>query len=188
MILINRNILIVTFILCFLADISAQSSSPREPSAPVAPIVPGADQNRRINEFPVPPPIPGRNQNEGPVRVIDSYELNILGSYPNGNTANNTANTINNAQYTLYSNGNKEIKLIFNDGTEYVYHLRNPRSRIEINNGLFRETLDVLVQVGSQFLLDQYSCELSYNENTITSFNLIGNNRVVVILNVRKKQ
>jgi hypothetical protein len=150
-------------------------------------VVPGADQNRSVNEFPSPPPLPSRNQNDGSVRIIDRYELNVLGAYPNGNTSNNTAGTINNAQYTLYSNGNMEIKLFFANGTEYVYHLRNSKSRIEINSGFFRETFDALVQVGNQFLLDQYIGELSYNDNTITSFNLIGNNRVVVLLNVRKK-
>ena len=151
------------------------------------PVVPGANQNRRANEFPAPPPIPDRNQSNEPARIIDSYELDILGAYPNGNTANNAANTINNSQFVLYSNGNIELKLFFSNGTEYVYHLRNPRSRIEINNGLFRETFDVLVQAGNHFLLDQYIGELSYNENTITSFSLIGNDRVVLLLNIRKK-
>jgi len=87
----------------------------------------------------------------------------------------------------LFSNRTVDIKLIFTNNLEYIYHLRNPRSKIEIRTGVFRETYETVVQAGKEFLLEQYLSELSYDNNTVISLNLIGNNKIVVILNFTKK-
>ena len=168
------------------AEESRRPSPPSPPTAPTQPVVPGADENTGQPSFPSFPSFPnfqnGDNQTDGPVREIKRLDLNISGAFPNGNTRNNVANTINNAQYILYSNRTATLKLFFRDGSEYTYHLRNPRSRIEIGAGIFRETYDTVVQVGREFLLEQYSSELHYDNNTIYSFNVIGSNRVIVLL------
>jgi hypothetical protein len=157
---------------------------PNAPAAPAQPVVPGASGNTGYPVFPSFPSFPGNsNQANEPVREIGRYNLNVSGAFPNGAAGNNAANTINNAQYTAYSNRTAMLKLFFKNNSEYIYHLRNPRSRIEISAGVFRETYDVIVQAGREFLMEQYTGELSYNDNAIISFCLIGNNRVIVLLN-----
>jgi hypothetical protein len=186
---------IIAIILCFIiiGFVFPQDTNqlkppapPRQPTAPTGPVVPGASNN--IPLFPSFPSLPNRdNSTDGSVSVVESYYLTVSGAFPNGNTGNNVANTIKNAEYILYSNRAVTIKLLFNNGSEYIYYLKNPRSKIEIRTGVFRETFETTVQAGKDFLLEQYSSELSYTNNTITSFVLIGNNRVIVILNLSKK-
>jgi hypothetical protein len=164
---------------------------PAPTTAPTNPVVPGAPGNNEFSLFPRFPSLPNfpntNNQTNGTVSEVERYNLTVSGAFPNGNTGNNVANTINNAEYILYSNRTIAIKLSFNNGSEYIYHLRNPRSKIEIKTGVFRETFETIVQVGKEFLLEQYLSELSYDNNTITSLVLIGNNRVIVILNISRK-
>jgi len=164
-----------------------QPVPPKPPVEPTKPVVPGAQEIPLYPRFPSLPSFPnGNNQINGPVSEIERYNLTVTEAFPNGNTGNNVANTIKNTEYILYSNRTITIKLLFNDGSEYIYHLRNPRSKIEIRKGVFRETYETVVQVGKELLLEQYFSELSYDSNTITSLVLIGNNRVFVILNFQK--
>jgi hypothetical protein len=168
---------------------SKPPTPPSPPAAPTTPVVPGASKNTPLfPRFPGPPDSPNRgNSTNGSVSEVERYNLTVSGAFPNGNTGNNVANTIKNAEYILYSNRTIAIKLLFTNGSEYIYHLRNPRSKIEIRTGVFRETFETTVQAGKDFLLEQYVSELSYDSNTITSLVLIGNNRVIVILNLSKK-
>ena len=180
-------ILLIITGLGFTQDIK-QPTAPIPPVEPTRPVVPGAPERIEFPRFPTVPNFPnGESQSNGSVYEVEKYDLNISGAYPNGNTRNNVANTINNAQYILYSNRTALIKLSFTNGSEYLYHLRNPRSKIETSTGAFRETFDTIVQVGREFLLEQYLSELYYNDETITSFNLLGNNRVIVQLVFTKK-
>jgi hypothetical protein len=164
---------------------------PKPPAAPAKPVVSGAPENNEFPlfpRFPSPPSFPNRDdQGNGTVTEVERYNLTVSEAFPNGDTKNNVANTIKNAEYILYSNRTVVIKLSFNNGSEYIYRLSNPRSKIEIKTGVFRETFETLVQVGKEFLLEQYLSELSYSANTITSLVLIGNNRVIVIINLSKK-
>jgi len=168
---------------------SKPPAPPRPPAAPTNPVVPGAPENTSLfPSFPNPPDFPNRgNPTNDTVSEVERYNLTVSGAFPNGNTGNNVADTIKSAEYLLYSNGTIAIKLSFTNGSEYIYHLRNPRSKIEIRTGVFRETFETTVQAGKDFLLEQYASELTYDSKTITSFVLIGNNRVIVILNLSKK-
>jgi hypothetical protein len=163
---------------------------PRPPAAPANPVVPGTPKNNEFPlfpRFPSLPDFPKDNQLNETVSEVERYNLTVSGAFPNGNTGSNAANTINIAEYILYSNRAIVIKLLFNNGSEYIYHLRNPRSKVEIRTGVFRETFETIVQVDKKFLLEQYLSELSYDNNTITSLILIGNNRVIVLLNFSRK-
>ena len=183
-------IVIIIFLitgLVFTQDI-VRPTPPTPPVEPKKPVVPGTPEKIEFPTFPTFPSFPNRNnQNNGSVYEVEKYDLNISGAYPNGNTRNNVRNTINNAQYILYSNRTILLKLFFSDGSEYIYHLRNPRTKIETSTGVFKETFDTLVQVGKEFLLEQYFGELYYNNDTVISFNLIGNNKVIVQLVFSKK-
>jgi hypothetical protein len=183
------KIAIILMFIFSLFDLNAQDiRQPTPPTAPTRPVVPGAPEGNEFPRFPSFPNFPDINsQDNGAVYEIDKYELSVSGAYPNGNTRNNVSNTINYAQYILYSNRNAQIRLRFTDGSEYIYYLSNPRAKIETNTGVFRETFDTVVQVGREFLLEQYISELNYNNNTVISFNLIGNNRVIVQLIISKK-
>ena len=185
----NKFIIIVILFLAAVlgfTDDARQPATPTPPAPPTQPVAPsGAGESSTYLNFPV---IPDRSsQSGGSVREVERYDLNITGAYPNGNTGNNVANTIRNAQYILYSNRTMVIKLFFTNGSEYNYHLRNPRSRIETSAGVFRETFDTIVQAGREFLLEQYLSELTYSSSTIISLNLIGNGRVIVLLNFSRK-
>jgi hypothetical protein len=177
--------------LCFAQDIK-QPTPPKPPTEPNLPTVPGASENTpsyprfpSLPKFPFFPNI--NNQNNGPVREIEKYELIVSGAFPQGDTKQNVANTIKNAQYILFSNNTIQIKLDFTNGLQYIYHLRNNRSKTEIQPGIFREIYEIIIQNGKQFLLEQYSGELYRNENSITSLTIIGNDKVIVTLNFSKK-
>ena len=161
-----------------------QPIAPTPPSPPAQPIAPStAEREQNFPSLPNLPSFHNNNQTNRPEQESSRYVLNVSGAFPNGDTRNNVANTINNAQYILYSNGTAALTLFFRNSPEYIYHLSNPRSRIEVSAGVFRETYDTTVQVGREFLLEQYTSELSYDNNTILSFNLIGSNRVIVLIN-----
>jgi hypothetical protein len=170
------------------ADDKKQPTPPKPPAVPVKPVVPGAAESAPYPRFPSFPSLPNNNnQTNGPKKEVEKYDLNVSGAFPNGDTRRNVANTINKAQYILYSDGTSELKMSFTNGSEYIYHLRNSRSKIEISAGIFRETFEAVVQVGKEFLMEQYTGELCYNSNTIISFNLIGGNKVVVLLIFTRK-
>ena len=173
------------------AEDKKQPAPPTPPTAPAKPVVPGAAESVPYPRFPSFPRFPNNNKqtngSEEEKEEVEKYDLNVSGAFPNGDTRRNVANTINNAQYILYSDGTIALKMSFTNSTEYIYHLRNSRSKIEISAGVFRETFETVVQVGREFLLEQYTGELWYNSNTIISFNLIGGNKVVVLLNITKK-
>ncbi|MDR2941751.1 MAG: hypothetical protein LBV17_04070 [Treponema sp.] len=178
--------------LCFAQD-KKQPTPPTPPTEPNKPTVPGTPEN--TTSYPVFPSLPQRpsfsntnNQNNGPVREIEKYELIVSEAFPQGNTRQNAANTIKKAQYIYYSNNTIQIKLDFTNGLQYVYHLRNSRSKVEMQHGIFRETYETIIQAGKEFLLEQYLSELYRNEHNITSLTVIGNNKVVVVLNFNKKQ
>jgi hypothetical protein len=161
---------------------------PKPPTEPTKPVVPGSQEVPLTPRLPSLPSFPNRNnQINGPISEVEKYNLTVSGAFPNGNMGNNVASTIKNAEYTLYSNKTIKIKLLFNNGSEYIYHLRNPISKIEIRTGVFRETFETIVQVGNEFLLEQYVSEITYDNNTIMSLNLIGNNKIIVILNISKR-
>ena len=186
----NKVIIFLFFTagLVFADDIK-QPVPPTPPAEPVKPVVPGANESAGYPRFPLIPKFPNKNsQTDGPVQEIEKYDLNVSEAFLNGDTRKNAANTINNAQYILYSNGTIVLKMLFINGTEYIYHLRNPISKIEIGAGVFRETFETVVQVGKEFLLEQYLSELCYDSNTITSLNLIGGNKVIVLLNFSRKR
>jgi hypothetical protein len=176
--------------LCFADDIKGPTP-PKPPTEPVKPTVSGAAENPHYPRFPSLPSSPvipnGNNQNNDSVREIDRYELSISEAFPNGDTRKNVAAKINDAYYTLYSNGNILLKLKFKDSLEYSYHLRNPSTKIEISSGIFRQIYDIVIQVDKGFLLDKYSGELYNSEKSITSLNIFGNNKIVVMLNFTKK-
>jgi hypothetical protein len=189
--------IIITIILfsIFIGTVFPQNTNqpkpatpPKQPAAPANPVVPGAQKNNEFPVFPSFPDFPNRdNQLNGTVSEVERYNLTVTEAFSNGNTGNNVANTINSAEYILYSNRTIVIKLLFNNGSEYIYHLRNPRSKIEIRTGVFKETFETTVQVNKKFLLEQYISELSYDSNTIISLLLIGNNRAIVLLNFLKR-
>ena len=190
----NKTLIIfLLFTACqVFAQDKKQPASPTPPTAPEKPVVPGADESPTYPKFMSFPNVPAPNNNNQTNRPeekkeVEKYDLNVLGAFPNGDTRRNVANTINNAQYILYSDGTIALKMSFTNGAEYIYHLRNSRSKIEISAGVFRETFETVVQVGNDFLLERYSGELSYTGSTITSFNLIGGNKVVVLLNLARK-
>ncbi|MDR2730468.1 MAG: hypothetical protein LBB81_06170 [Treponema sp.] len=177
--------------LCFAQDIR-QPTPPKPPTEPNKPTVQGVPENTtsypRFPSFPQSPSFPNmNNQNTGPVRELEKYELIVSEAFPQGNTRRNVANTIKNAQYIFYSNNTIQIKLDFINDLQYVYHLRNNRSKMEIQPGIFSETYETIIQAGKEFLLEQYSSELYRNENNITSLTVIGNGKVVVVLNFNKK-
>ena len=175
------------------ADDIKQPAPPKPPTAPAKPVVPGAAESIPYPRFPSFPSVPvpkNNNQTSGAEKEkeeVEKYDLNVSGAFPNGDTRRNVANTINNAQYILYSDGTIALKMSFTDGAEYIYHLRNSRSKIEISADVFRETFETVVQVGKEFLMEQYTGELCYNSDTIISFNLIGGNKVVVLLTFTRK-
>jgi len=154
--------------LCFAQDIR-QPTPPTPPTVPNAPVVPGVSSNTpSYPRFPTVPSIPNtNNQDNGPVRIIEEYDLTVSNAFPQGNTSRNVANTIRNAQYKLYSNNTVTIKLDFINGLEYTYHLRSQRSRVEIRPGVFRETYETVVQIGNEFSLEQCSSELIKDGNSI---------------------
>ena len=163
-------------------------SPPKQPAEPIKPAVPGTHEIPTFPRFPAPPVFPNRNnQTDGTVSVVERYNLTVTGAFPNGNTGTNMANTIKNAEYILYSNRTIAIKLTFNNGSEYIYHLRNPISKIETSAGVFRETFETVVQADKELLLEKYVSELSYNNNTIISLILIGNNKTILLMNLTKK-
>jgi len=193
---VNKTLIIIFLLFTVwqvFADDIKQPAPPKPPTAPAKPAVPGAAESTTYPRFPSFPRVPVPNNNnqtngaEEEKKEVEKYDLNVLGAFPDGNTRRNVANTINNAQYILYSDGTIALKMSFTDGAEYIYHLRNSRSKIEISAGVFRETFETVVQVGREYLLEQYTSELSYTSNTITSFNLIGGNKVVVLLNLARK-
>jgi len=192
-----KKILIATILFSVIIEIAFSQNTiktptpPTPPSAPKKPVVSGATEKNEASSFPrFPTPsnfTNGDNQTNEAVREVEKYNLTVSGAFPDGNTKNSTAKTIKNAEYTLYSNKTSVIKLSYNNGSEYIYHLRNPGVKIEIMTGVFRETYDTVVQVGKEFLLEKYSSELSYDNNSILSLVLIENNRVVSMFNFSKK-
>ena len=162
--------------------------SPKPPVMPEKPVVPGASQKFEFPKIPSRPSFSDSDDQDGrQVREIEKYNLNVTGAFHGGDTRYNIANTIVNAQYILYSNKTIAIKFNFNNGSEYIYHLRNPRSKIEVSNGNFRETYEATVQVDREFLMNQYTGELCYNENSVTSLNLIRENKTAVLIVFVKK-
>jgi hypothetical protein len=184
-------LLIIVNNLCFAQD-TKQPASPKPPTEPEKPSLPGSSGNAPSYpgsaSLPRLPSLPNiNNQNNGSVYEIERYDLLVSDAFPQGNTRQNAANTIKNAQYVLFSNNTIQIQLDFTNGLQYVYHLRNSRSKMEIQPGVFRETYETIIQAGKEFLLEQYSSELYRNENSIISLTVIGNNKVVVVLNFNKK-
>ena len=192
----KKTIIIIVFLLLtagqLFADDMKKPAPPQPPAAPAKPVVPGAAESVAYPRFPSFPsvPVPNNNQtnrSEEEKKEVENYELNVSGAFPNGDTRRNVAKTIKNAQYIRYSDGTIALKMFFTDGSEYIYHLRNSHSKIEIGAGVFRETFETVVQAGKELLTERYSGELSYNKNAVISFNLIGGNKVVVLLVFTKK-
>ena len=189
----------IAILLIFIATSAAAQdrNDITQPRPPVAPVTPGGAVQPPalgpgttvlpVSPPPPPPPSPSGANNQTPgqgqVRETHRYNLTVLGAFPNGDTRNNVASTISSALYVAYSNRTMELRLSFVTGVNYVYYLRNPRSRIETSTGTFRETFDVMIQAGNEFLFDYYSGELFYTDSTVISFSLIQNNRVIVLLN-----
>jgi hypothetical protein len=188
----KANVVLLLFLVSIsvYADEIKQPTSPTPPAGPARPVVPGPSANSLNPVFPVMPSIPvfpNRNGQTNGEEEIENYELSISEAFPGGDTRINVANTIEKAQYILYSNKNVTIKLDFKDGSQYIYYLRNPGSRIESSPGVYRETYGTTVQVGKEFLLDQYTSELYSTADTATSVTIIGNGKVIVTLRFTKK-
>ena len=184
---LKKAILSIVFVLfvnslCMTDEIK----QPTEPIAPVEPTVPGKTDAFMFPRVPVMPSVPlppgGTAQNKEPIREIERYGLTVSEAYPNGNTRRNVADTISGAQYVLYSNDAVTLILNFKNGPQYLYHLSSPRSKMEVSPGVFRTTYSTVVQVGKEFLLERYTSELFSDANSVTSVNISGNNRTVVIL------
>jgi hypothetical protein len=171
-----------------LADDIRRPIPPTPPTEPVKPNVPGASETPTFPRFPSLPVLPnGNTQNNGRVREIEKYELIVSEAFPGGDSHRNVANTINYSEYILYSNNTISLKLNFYNNSQYIYHLRNKRSKTEIRPGVYREIYDTTVQVGKEFLLEEYISELLYNENSVVSINIFGNNKIIVTMNFMKK-
>jgi len=145
-------------------------------------------------ELPVFPSTPGSNtgqgstnQNTGPMREILRYELTVTGAFPNGDMTRNTASSITGAWYILYSDSSIALNLVFAEGLLYIYHFTNPGSRMEINPGVFRQSYNTIIQAGVQFLPGEYRSELYHNGENLVSANIMGNNSVIVLLNMERK-
>ena len=186
--------LIIFFILAghvFSEEKEAESPTrPVSPNKPERPSVSGIEKKgfSQFPSLPNPPLVPGwGTETNEPAKILENYELNISGAHPNGDIRKNVASAIKKAQYTLYSNKTMVIKLVFNDGIEYIYYMKNPRAKIELSSGVFRETYETTVQVGNEFLLERYTSEILCQNNLITSFSLIGDNKVIVQLKFTKK-
>jgi hypothetical protein len=164
---------------------------PKPPADPAEPNVPGASEIPTFPRFPVLPSFPvspnGNTQNNGHVREIEKYELIVSEAFPGGDTHKNAANTINHSEYILYSDNTISLELNFKNNLQYIYHLGNKRSKIEIRPGVYREIYDTTVQVGKELLLEQYFSELFYNETGVVSINIFGNNKIIVTMNFAKK-
>jgi hypothetical protein len=189
----KRMVFVILLFVNFLcrADDVKQPTLPKPPTEPVKPVVPGAIESTGYPKFPLLPSLPiipnSSNQTNESTREIDRYELNISEAFPNGDTRRNVANAIDNAHYILYSNGNILLKLNFKNGLEYFYHFRNQKMKMEISSGVFKQTYDVIVQAGKEFLLEQYTGELYNNEESITAASIFGDNKVIVVLKFIKK-
>jgi hypothetical protein len=177
-----------------LADAIKQPTPPKPPTEPINPNVPGSPEASTFQKFPrLPvfpsfPVLPNENtQNNERVREIEKYELIITEAFPGGDTQKNVANTINYSEYILYSNNTISLKLNFNNNLQYIYHLKNKRSKMEISPGVYREIYDTVIQVEKEFLLEQYASELFYNEISVVSLNIFGNNKIIVTMNFIKK-
>ena len=175
---------------------------PVMPVNPVEPIVPGDSSNMNVPRMPLAPPLPTNftefpqvpvfpvlpgsaspSQGSEPVRELERTLLNVTGAFPNGDLRTNTANTITEALYILYSNSDITLEFSFTESPRYIYYLSNPRARTEIGPGVFRMNYDTSIQIGNQFIMGQFLSELYSNAEGITSVNIIGNNAVIVILN-----
>lgn len=174
--------------LMFAQDVT----KPVPPVNPETPVVPGVTGGAGVPGRPAVPAFPGmpnrNNQSGSSIYEVEKYLLNVTEAYSNGNTRNNVANTVSGAQYTLYSNKTIILKFSFTGGADYFYHLRNPRSKIETSENTYRELYDVIIQTGGSFSLVQYTGELYFDNNSITAFNLINNNRITVHLVFSKEK
>jgi len=188
----NKSIIVVLLLIAALV-FADEPTPPTPPTGPSQPVVPGVGGNTGNSFFPsfpnIPsfPNVPSNNQTNERRYEVEKYDLTVSEAFSNSNGRNNAANTIRTAQYVLYSDRSMELRLFFTNGLEYIYYLTNPRSKIETGTGVFRETFNVIVRAGREILLNQYTGELHYNNSTITSFSLIENGRVIVLLNVTKK-
>jgi hypothetical protein len=171
------------------SDEIKQPIQPQNPVPPTQPIVPGASNNTGYPKFPPLPSFPSiqnNNQNKDIVE-IENYELIISSAFPNGDTSRNVSSTIKKAQYIFYSNNDITLKLDFINDLQYVYYLKNSKGKMETSPGIYREIYDTLVQVGKNLLLDQYSSEIYKQGEEIKSITIIGNDKVIVTINVTKK-
>ncbi|MDR1971656.1 MAG: hypothetical protein LBQ46_07020 [Treponema sp.] len=173
--------------IAFSDDIT-QPAQPKAPEPPARPVVPGAAESGGYPRFPPLPPLPSNNDNR-PNEVIEiaNYELLVSAAFPQGDTRRNVSNTIEKAQYILYSNNNITLKLSFVNNLQYIYYLENPRSKTELGPGIYRELYDTLVQAGRELLLDRYISEVYKNGEAISSITIIGNNKVIITMNVARK-
>ena len=179
-----------------------------DPVMPVEPLIPGENNNMdipripgapllpsnfiEIPQIPIFPALPGSteinpNQTREPVRELERLSMEVTGAFPNGDLRRNTASTITNAVYILYSNGEITLEFDFIEGPRYIYHLSNPRARTEIGPGMFRMSYDTSIQIGNQFVMGQFISELFSNADGINSVNIMGNNTTIVILNLTRK-
>ncbi|MDR2021013.1 MAG: hypothetical protein LBQ14_09640 [Treponema sp.] len=90
-------------------------------------------------------------------------------------------------RYILYSNKNITLELEFINNMRYTYHLSGARSRTETAPGNYREIYDTLVQAGRELLLGQYTSEVYKQGEELRSITIIGNNRVIIVMDVARK-
>jgi hypothetical protein len=172
-------------------DAPIPPTPPKLPAEPAKPVVPGAAEIPIYPQYPRFPGQPGtpsrNNQTDVPVSEVERYTVSVLEAFPDGNTENNIAITIKDAEYARYSNGTMSIKLLFKNGSEYMYYLRNPKLKAETRKDVFRETFETIVQIDKTVLLERYVSELTYTNKSIVSLSLMGNNKIVVLLNFSKR-
>ena len=198
----DRNVVIIKIIFLFIflirlnvicpAGETKQPSPPEPPAAPAKPVVPGAAENApAYPSFPGLPPLPAfphnNSQRDRPVKVIEKYELLISEALPGGDPLKNAAHTISYSEYILYSNDTISISIDFRNNSRYIYRLRNGRSKMEIRPGVYRTMYDTVIQAGESLLLEQYTSELYYNDDSIISISVFEKNKIVVTINVARK-
>jgi hypothetical protein len=134
-------------------------------------------------------PTPARpaNSRREPVRLSEFHTLTVTEALPSGDRKKNAAGGIDRAEYLLYSDGSRELKIFFKNAPRYVYYASRPRPPLQLAPNLFRAACDVIIQAGSEILGDSYSGEISCGKKDLSgppsSFTVFGGGAALVVFN-----
>jgi hypothetical protein len=179
------NLLVVSFF-CFADEIK----QPKPPALPQAPVTPGSNLNiQNTIQKPAlpPPPISVRSKENKTASEVENYILTVTKAYSGMDIKNSVADTINYAQYILFSDNSITLKLFYKNDWVYTYFLRNPKSKIQTGTDSYRTTYDIMIQAGSVFLTETYSGEVYSVGKDIKSIVITGGGAVVASLEFTKK-